>query len=173
MASGYITLLALDEQLRVTRSTLAAREDALKLAKRQYETGYSSRLELVQSETELRATRAQIPQLEHQITQQENALSILLGQNPGAIARGGEFDALSPLAIPSQLPSSLLNRRPDIVQAERTLVASDAQLNVARARCCRGSISLPPGRCRKTRYRNCSPTRCGSGAWARACWRRC
>ncbi|EOW6769124.1 efflux transporter outer membrane subunit [Cronobacter muytjensii] len=134
VASGYITLLALDEQLRVTRSTLAAREDALKLAKRQYETGYSSRLELMQSESELRATRAQIPQLQHQITQQENALSILIGQNPGTIARGGEFDALSPLAIASPLPSSLLNRRPDIVQAERTLVASDAQLAVARAR---------------------------------------
>ncbi|WP_241723870.1 efflux transporter outer membrane subunit, partial [Cronobacter sakazakii] len=134
VASGYITLLALDEQLRVTQSTLSAREDALKLAKRQYETGYSSRLELMQSESELRATRAQIPQIQHQITQQENALSILIGQNPGPIARGGEFDALSPLTIPSQLPSSLLNRRPDIVQAEQTLVASDAQLKVARAR---------------------------------------
>ncbi|ELQ6264193.1 efflux transporter outer membrane subunit [Cronobacter malonaticus] len=134
VASGYITLLALDEQLRVTQATLSAREDALKLAKRQYETGYSSRLELMQSESELRATRAQIPQIQHQITQQENALSILIGQNPGPVARGGEFDALSPLTIPSQLPSSLLNRRPDIVQAEQTLVASDAQLQVARAR---------------------------------------
>ena len=59
MASGYVTLLSLDEQLRVTQSTLKSREEAFNLAKRQFETGYSSRLELMQSDSELRATRAQ------------------------------------------------------------------------------------------------------------------
>lgn len=133
MASGYITLLSLDEQLRVTQSTLKSREEAWKLAKRQFETGYSSRLELMQSDSELRSTRAQVPQVQHQIAQQENALSILLGNNPGAVARSERFETLTPLQIPSLLPSSLLNRRPDIVQAERQLIATDASLAASRA----------------------------------------
>ncbi|WNN79326.1 efflux transporter outer membrane subunit [Leclercia pneumoniae] len=133
VASGYVTLLALDEQLRVTQSTLKSREEAYNLAKRQFETGYSSRLELMQSDSELRSTRAQIPQLQHQIVQQENALSLLLGGNPVEVARSAEFDTLTPLRLPSQLPSTLLNRRPDIVQAERQLIASDATLAASRA----------------------------------------
>lgn len=133
VASGYVTLLALDEQLRVTQSTLKSREEAYNLAKRQFETGYSSRLELMQSDSELRSTRAQIPQLQHQIVQQENALSLLLGGNPGEVARSAEFDTLTPLRLPSQLPSTLLKRRPDIVQAERQLIASDATLAASRA----------------------------------------
>lgn len=133
VASGYLTLLSLDAQLQVTQSTLAAREDALKLARRQYETGYTSRLELMQADSELRSTRAQIPVLQHQISQQENALSVLLGNNPGAVNRG-EFAALTPLTLPSQLPSSLLNRRPDIVQAQRQLVAADATLAASQAK---------------------------------------
>lgn len=133
VASGYITLLSLDEQLRVTQSTLKSREEAWKLAKRQFETGYSSRLELMQSDSELRATRAQIPQVQHQIAQQENALSILSGNNPGTVVRSDSFETLTPLQIPSQLPSSLLNRRPDIVQAERQLIATDATLAASRA----------------------------------------
>ncbi len=133
VASGYLTLLSLDAQLQVTQSTLAAREDALKLARRQYETGYTSRLELMQSDSELRSTRAQIPVLQHQISQQENALSVLLGNNPGAVNRG-EFATLTPLKVPSQLPSSLLNRRPDIVQAQRQLIAADATLVSSQAK---------------------------------------
>jgi NodT family efflux transporter outer membrane factor (OMF) lipoprotein len=133
VSSGYVTLLSLDEQLSVTRATLKSREEAYALAKRQYETGYSSRLELMQADSELRATRAQVPQLQHQITQQENALSVLTGQNPGALKRG-EFDALTPLSLPSQLPSTLLNRRPDVVQAQRLLLAADATLASSRAK---------------------------------------
>lgn len=133
-ASGYITLLALDAQLRITQSTLEARERAYQLAKRQYETGYSSRLELMQSDSELRATRAQIPQLQHQIAQQENALQVLAGSLPAPVARGGTFAALTPLPMPSQLPSSLLARRPDIVQAQQTLLAADSTLGASRAK---------------------------------------
>ncbi|MGL5455303.1 MAG: efflux transporter outer membrane subunit [Enterobacterales bacterium] len=133
VASGYVTLLALDEQLEVTQATVKSREEALNLAKRQYETGYSSRLELMQSDSELRSTRAQIPLLRHQIAQQENALSILLGANPQHVDRSADFEALTPLKIPSQLPSTLLNRRPDIVQAERQLIAADASLAASRA----------------------------------------
>jgi len=133
VASGYITLLSLDDRLRVTESTLLAREEALKLAQRQFETGYSSRLELMQSDSEVRSTRAQIPPLRHQISQQENALSLLLGANPDKVARSQGLDALTPLTLPSTLPSTLLNRRPDIAQAEQQLIAADASLASARA----------------------------------------
>ncbi|HDX8843680.1 TPA: efflux transporter outer membrane subunit, partial [Klebsiella oxytoca] len=132
VATGYVTLLSLDEQLRVTQQTLKAREDAFNLAKRQFETGYTSRLELMQADSELRSTRAQIPSLRHQIAQQENALSLLLGANPGAVKRNA-FARLTPLSLPSQLPSTLLNRRPDIVQAQRQLVAADATLASSQA----------------------------------------
>ncbi|NWK88171.1 efflux transporter outer membrane subunit [Raoultella terrigena] len=132
VAAGYLTLLSLDEQLRVTRQTLKSREDAYNMAKRQFETGYTSRLELMQADSELRSTRAQIPPLEHQIAQQENALSVLTGSNPQAISRQ-DFAHLTPLALPSQLPSSLLNRRPDIVQAQRQLLAADATLASSQA----------------------------------------
>ncbi|MCF6689067.1 efflux transporter outer membrane subunit [Raoultella terrigena] len=133
VAAGYLTLLSLDEQLRVTRQTLKSREDAYNMAKRQFETGYTSRLELMQADSELRSTRAQIPLLQHQIAQQENALSVLIGSNPQAISRQ-DFAHLTPLALPSQLPSSLLNRRPDIVQAQRQLLAADATLASSQAR---------------------------------------
>lgn len=133
VASGYVTLLSLDEQLRVTQATLKSREQAFNLATRQYQAGYSSRLELMQSDSELRSTRAQVPLLQHQIAQQENALSLLLGGNPGSVARSENFEYLTPLHLPSQLPSTLLNRRPDIVQAERQLLASDATLAASRA----------------------------------------
>lgn len=133
VASGYVTLLALDEQLEVTQATVKSRVEALNLATRQYETGYSSRLELMQSDSELRSTRAQIPLLQHQIALQENALRILLGANPQGVERSTDFEALTPLKIPSLLPSTLLNRRPDIVQAERQLLAADASLAASRA----------------------------------------
>lgn len=130
---GYITLLSLDEQLQVTEQTLKSREEAYRLAKRQYETGYTSRLELMQADSALRSTRAQVPLLRHQIAQQENALSVLLGNNPGEVKRNA-FDKLTPLSLPSQLPSTLLNRRPDIAQAQRQLIAADATLASAQAK---------------------------------------
>ncbi|MFB5078260.1 transporter [Enterobacter sp. 10-1] len=133
VAVGYLTLLSLDEQLRVTRQTLKSREDAYSMAKRQFETGYTSRLELMQADSELRSTRAQIPPLEHQIAQQENALSVLIGSNPQEIRRQ-DFAHLTPLSLSSQLPSSLLNRRPDIAQAQRQLLAADATLASSQAR---------------------------------------
>ncbi|MFU9135605.1 efflux transporter outer membrane subunit [Erwinia tasmaniensis] len=134
VASGYMTLVALDEQLRVTESTLASRANSLKLARRQYETGYTSKLEWVQSASEYQTAKAQIPVLQHQIAQQENALSILVGMNPREIARRREFEQVAPQTLPSLLPSELLQRRPDIVQAERLLLAADSSLAASRAR---------------------------------------
>ncbi|AHF76073.1 Type I secretion outer membrane protein [Sodalis praecaptivus] len=133
VASGYFSLRSLDEQLALTRATLQTRQNSLNLARRQFETGYSSRLELAQSQAEYQAARAQIPQLSHQITEQENALRILVGSNPGSIARGADLHHITPLPLPSVLPSELMRRRPDIVQAERQLIAADASLSAARA----------------------------------------
>ncbi|EJL90523.1 efflux transporter outer membrane subunit [Pantoea sp. GM01] len=128
VASGYLSLCALDEQLRVTEATLATRENSLNLAQRQFETGYTSRLEWMQAASEYQTAKAQIPQLQHQIEQQENALSVLVGMNPREIARSSQFDHIKPQTLPSLLPSQLLNRRPDIVQAQRQLLAADASL---------------------------------------------
>ncbi|MDI9224143.1 efflux transporter outer membrane subunit [Pantoea sp. EA-12] len=133
VASGYLSLCALDEQLRVTIATLATRENSLNLAQRQFETGYTSRLEWMQAASEYQTAKAQIPQLQHQIEQQENALSVLVGMNPREIARNSQFDHIKPQTLPSLLPSQLLNRRPDIVQAKRQLIAADASLAAAQA----------------------------------------
>ncbi len=134
VASGYMTLIALDEQLRVTEATLSSRENSLRLAQRQFETGYTSKLEWVQSESEYQTAKAQIPVLQHQIAQQENALSILVGMDPREIARHSRFDHLLPQRLPLLLPSALLQRRPDIVQAERLLLAADDTLIASRAK---------------------------------------
>ncbi len=133
VASGYLSLCALDEQLRVTEAALATRENSLKLAQRQFETGYTSRLEWMQAASEYQTAKAQIPQLQHQIAQQENALSVLVGMNPREVARSSAFDQLKPQTLPALLPSQLLNRRPDIVQAQRQLLAADASLASAKA----------------------------------------
>jgi len=133
VASGYLSLCALDEQLRVTEATLATRENSLKLAQRQFEAGYTSRLEWMQAASEYQTAKAQVPQLQHQIVQQENALSVLVGMNPRAIARNSQFDHIRPQTLPALLPSQLLNRRPDIVQAQRQLLAADASLDSAKA----------------------------------------
>jgi multidrug efflux system outer membrane protein len=132
-ASGYITLRALDQRLAIARATLASRADALRIARRRYETGYSSRLEYRQAEGEYSATAQLVPAAELAISRQENALSVLIGQAPGAIARGLPLDRLMPPPIPDGLPADLLRRRPDLFQAEQTLVAADRLLDSQRA----------------------------------------
>lgn len=134
VASGYMSLVALDEQLRVTEATLATRGNSLRLAQRQFESGYSSRLEWMQAASEFQTAKAQVPQLRHQIAQQENALSILVGMNPREIARRPRFNQIMPQQMPQVLPSQLLNRRPDIVEAQRLLLAADATLASSKAK---------------------------------------
>jgi NodT family efflux transporter outer membrane factor (OMF) lipoprotein len=133
VASGYITLRALDARLAVARDTLAARGDALRIARRRAETGYTSNLELHQAEGEYRATEQLIPQAQLAITRQEDALSLLLGDTPRTIPRGVALAALAAPPIPAGLPADLLRRRPDLFQAEQTLVAADRSLDSARA----------------------------------------
>ena len=132
-ASGYITLLALDDRRRLLVQTLKSRGEALRIARDRAEAGYTSQLELRQAEAEYRATEQQIPAIDAAIARQENALSLLVGSLPGSIERGQDFDTLTPPAVPNVLPSDLVRRRPDIAQAEYALAATDANLRAARA----------------------------------------
>lgn len=133
VVSGYITLRALDARLTVARETLAARGEALHIARRRAEAGYTSRLELRQAQAEYAATEQLVPQVQLAISRQENALGVLLGGNPGTIERGTALDRLITPSIPDGLPADLLRRRPDLFQAEQTLVAADHSLDSARA----------------------------------------
>ena len=131
-ASGYLNLRGLDAQLALARATLVSRQRSFDLAKRQFEVGYSSRLDQSQAEAELHTTAAVVPQLERAIAQQENALNVLLGASPGPVSRGTSLRDLRPPAIAPGLPSELLRRRPDIAQAENAIAALDASLAAAR-----------------------------------------
>ncbi len=125
VAQGYFTLRELDLELEIARRTLAAREESLRLTRVQESGGIVSMLDVREAEQLVYTAASVITDTERLITQQENALSILLGQNPGPIPRGRPLvDQPEPPAVPAGLPSSLLERRPDIRQAEQTLIAS-------------------------------------------------
>ena len=134
VAGGYFTLRALDLQLEISKSTLASRQDSLRLTKVLAEGGSTSLLDVRQAEQLVFTAGSEIPALEQQIEQQENFISILLGNNPGAISRGLALTEQphAPM-VPAGLPSSLLQRRPDILQAEQQLIAANAQIGVARS----------------------------------------
>ena len=131
--SGYVTLRGLDARLAVTKATVDARADALRIARNRAQAGYTSQLELRQAEADYRGVTLLVPQVELAIARQENALSQLAGEPPRAIPRGSSLTEMGQLALPDGLPSDLLRRRPDIAQAELTLAASDASLAAARA----------------------------------------
>lgn len=133
VASGYITLRALDARQAVARETLASRGDALRIARRRAEAGYTSNLEMHQAEAEYAATEQLVSQARLAVARQENALNLLLGNNPGSVPRGLPVDRLAAPAVPDDLPADLLRRRPDLFQAEQNLVAADRTLDGARA----------------------------------------
>ena len=134
VASAYFTLRELDLALDVSKKTLAARQDSLRLTSVLAKHGSASALDVRQSEQLVYTAAETIPDLERQIALQENSLSILLGRNPGSIPRGRPLtEQPNPPAIPVGLPSELLERRPDIREAEATLVAANAQIGVAKA----------------------------------------
>lgn len=132
-AQGYVTLRALDHRLAIAQATLAARSDALRIARRRFEAGYTSRLEYRQAQAEYAVAAQLVPAAELAITRAENALSLLTGDAPRAIARGLPLDRLAAPPIPGGLPADLLRRRPDLFQAEQTLVATDRALDSQRA----------------------------------------
>jgi outer membrane protein, multidrug efflux system len=133
VASGYINLRDLDRQLEIARDTTKTRADSLQVFELRFKGGVVSELELAQNRSEYAQALASIPQLESQIQQTENALSVLLGRNPGAILRGRSIGELSLPPIPADLPSELLERRPDLRQAEAQLAAANARIGVAKA----------------------------------------
>jgi len=132
-ASGYITLRALDERLAILQRTVTSREEAMRVARRRAQVGYTSALEMRQAEADYENTALQVPQTLLAIERQEHALALLTGSPPMEIHRGLQLTAMPPPPVPDSLPSALLRGRPDIAQAERALVAADANLAVARA----------------------------------------
>jgi outer membrane protein, multidrug efflux system len=134
VASAYYTLLEQDLQIQISRKTLASNQDSLKLTQLLSDHGRTSLLDVRQAEQLVYAASAAIPNLEKQIQQQENVISILVGENPGNVARGLQLTAQvhSP-EVPAGLPSSLLERRPDIREAEAELMSMNAQIGVAKA----------------------------------------
>ena len=133
VATDYIQLRGLDEQLAVSRKTLEAYAASVRLFELQFKYGQISRMNLAQAQSQYESAAAQIPQLESQIAQTENALSVLLARPPGPIARGKALDALVLPAVPAGVPSTLLERRPDLMQSEQQLIAANAQIGAARA----------------------------------------
>jgi multidrug efflux system outer membrane protein len=134
VVSTYIDLRASDRKLEITKQTLKVRQDSLDLTEKLERGGSAPLSDVRQAEQLLYTASSQVPQLEQQIQQDENALRLLLGEDPGPVAHTAP-DALAPPPqdLPTGLPSQLLERRPDIQQAEQTLVAANAQIGIARA----------------------------------------
>ena len=133
VANGYLQLRALDEQLVIARRTKDVYSESVRLFELQFKYGVQSKMTVEQARTQYETAAAAIPQIESQITQTENALSVLLGRNPGPIQRGQAIGALTMPDIPAGVPSQVLERRPDIRQAEQQLVAANAQIGAAKA----------------------------------------
>jgi multidrug efflux system outer membrane protein len=134
VASDYFTLLQLDLELQITRNTVNTQEDSIKLTSFRVDHGVATKLDVLQAQQVLDTANAQIPDLERQIGQEEDAISILIGDYPQAVPRGRPLaEQALPPDVPPGLPSSLLERRPDIRQAEQMLVAANAEIGVAKA----------------------------------------
>jgi len=134
IASDYFTLLQLDLQLQITHETIKTQEDSVKLTKLRVDHGVATKLDVLQAQQTLDTANATIPDLERQIAQEENAISILLGNYPQSITRGHSLiEQPLPPEVPPGMPSLLLERRPDIRTAEQLLVAANAQIGVAKA----------------------------------------
>jgi outer membrane protein, multidrug efflux system len=133
VAASYIGLRALDRQLEISRATADNYADTRKIFELRFKGGVVSEVELAQVESQYQQALAAIPALEQQIAAQENLISVLLGRNPGPIPRGRTIDEFVAPGIPGDLPSTLLERRPDILQAEQTLVAANANIGAAKA----------------------------------------
>jgi multidrug efflux system outer membrane protein len=134
VASDYFALLQLDLQLQITHDTVSTQQDSVKLTNLRVEHGVATKLDVLQAQQVLDSANAQIPDLERLIAQEENAISILLGNYPQAVPRGRTLVEQSlPPDVPPGLPSTLLERRPDIREAEQILVAANAEIGVAKA----------------------------------------
>ena len=134
VASAYFSLLQLDLQLAITQDTVKTQTDSVKLTQLRLQHGVATKLDVLQAQQVLDTANAQIPDLERQIAQEEDAISILLGDYPHDVARGVALvEQTLPPEVPAGLPSTLLERRPDIREAEQILVAANANIGVAKA----------------------------------------
>lgn len=133
VAGAYVNLRDLDRQLEIAQATAKARGESYAIFKLRYEGGIISLLELSQNQSQYEEALATIPVFEKAIAQQENGLSVLLGRNPGPIQRGKNIDELLLPGIPVGLPSELLERRPDLQEAEQKLIAANALIGAAKA----------------------------------------
>ena len=134
LATSYFELRELDLELEISKRTLASRTDSLQLTQTLEQHGINSLLDVRQSEQLVYTAATEVPDLERQIALQENAISILIGSNPGDVPRGLKLTEQphSP-EVPAGLPSSLLERRPDVREAEQNLISANAGIGVARA----------------------------------------
>jgi len=133
VASGYIQLRALDRQLEVARHTSESLGEAAHLQRIRFEEGAVPESDYEQAESQYREAVARVPELEREIARQENFISALIGRNPEMIVRGRDIDGFFFPAVPGGLPAALLERRPDIRQAEQQLIAANANVDVAKA----------------------------------------
>jgi len=134
VATAYFDLRAADLNLAISRRTLDSRRQTLALARRRLDQGLISELDVRQFEAEVASPAASVAEFERQVAQQENALSVLVGHNPGAIARGRALTEMAGLIpVPAGVPSALLGNRPDVRGAEATLRAATARIGVAQA----------------------------------------
>src|SRR5271155_4236260 len=134
VASDYFALLQLDLELKITLDTVSTQEDSVKLTNLRLDHGVATKLDVLQAQEVLDTANAQIPDLERQIAQEENAINILLGNYPQGVTRGRPLvEQNLPPEVPPGLPSSLIERRPAIREAEQDLIASNAEIGVAKA----------------------------------------
>lgn len=133
VASSYVTLRDLDRELEIARTTAKVRGNSYDIFKLRFGAGTISEMELAQNQSEYQRTLASVAQLEPLVAQQENALALLLGRNPGPILRGRDLAQLTLPSVPAGLPSDLLQRRPDLRQAELNLISANAQIGAAKA----------------------------------------
>src|SRR5512137_40780 len=133
VAASYITLRALDRQLEIAQATAKNFGETARIFDLRFKSGIVSQTEVVQVRSQYQQALAAIPGIDQLIAAQENLISILLGRNPEPVPRGKPIDQLVPPLIPADLPSALLQRRPDIMQAEQNLVAANANIGAARA----------------------------------------
>jgi len=134
VASDYFNLLQLDYELEISKSTLETRRESLQLVRERQGGGVATLLDLRQAEQLVSSAAQTIPTLQQQMEQTENQITLLLGKNPEGVVRGRKFmDQEMPPEVPAGLPSSLLERRPDIRAAEQALIAANANIGVAKA----------------------------------------
>jgi multidrug efflux system outer membrane protein len=133
VATSYIQLLTLDDQLAIAERTLGVYGETVRQFELKFKHGQVSSMTVEQAKSQYETAAAAIPPIKSQIVQTENAICILLGRNPGHIERGKALSSLELPAVPSGLPSQLLERRPDLAQAEQNLIAANAQIGAAKA----------------------------------------